>query len=186
MNRRERSLLALSISGLGVGIVALLRNDALIKHPYLRRQPTNSREWSEFIRTLNDQSAVDLTNNVETFTPTWTGFSSAPSGDLSYVDFGAFVIMWTGSLLQGLSNSTSMSISGIPEAIQPAAGRTVACSVINGGSEQAGAVVVHDDGTAGFLVGVVGTSNVDLGSSSFASGGSNKGLAAGWTIIYPK
>jgi hypothetical protein len=41
--------------------VGLLRNDALIKHPGIRKRPTTDAEWKIFLDSLNDQSIVPVT-----------------------------------------------------------------------------------------------------------------------------
>lgn len=60
-------------------------------------------------------------NALTTFAPTWTGFSSAPSGNLSYFSLGNLKIMYyNGSAdLTGTGNATTMKITNIPSAIRP-------------------------------------------------------------------
>jgi len=117
---------------------------------------------------------------TQTFTPTWSGFSSPPTGDISYIDFGSFVLMFVAGAA-GTSNSTQMSFSGVPTAIQPSAsGRQVPCVLL--------------DNSAGFI-GFANVSNVSnvvsfyIDQPFLLTGFTNsgvKGLGSGWTIIYSK
>lgn len=68
------------------------------------------------------RSLSDL-GNTQTFTsPTWTGFSSAPSGNLSYAiaTDSRFAELWIPTNQFGTSNATSMSITDLPSTIRPA------------------------------------------------------------------
>lgn len=163
--------------------VPLLRNDALRQHPYLRRQPTTAQEWTRFIQTLNGQN-INL--NPETFTPTWSGFSSAPVGDLSYVDLGDFAIIFTNSSRTNTSNATSLSLTGVPEAIRSAtaAGTTATCFLLDNGSSTWGMVNIDDAGGMQFFI-FTGTAPLPFSDSGFTNIGS-KGLPAGFFVMYPK
>lgn len=59
---------------------------------------------------------------TQTFSPTWTGFSSAPSGNLNYAisKDGLTARIWTDADRIGTSNSSAFGITNIPAAIQPA------------------------------------------------------------------
>src|SRR5687767_4077130 len=60
----------------------------------------NARQWDQFVA----QAGIQADGKVKTFTPTWTGFSADPVGDISYLDFGAIVIMWSAAELTGTSS----------------------------------------------------------------------------------
>src|SRR5690606_14415908 len=121
-----------------------------------------------------------LINEPETFTPTWTGFSSAPSGDLSYIDFGSYAMLWATSILTGTSNASTMTITNLPTAIRPSGYRFVGCVVVNNSITVNGAVYYDPlaPATLTFL-------NTSTFPSAFTASG-QKGLREGWLIIYPK
>lgn len=137
--------------------------------------------------TLSITGSISLTNTVQTFTPTWSGFSAAPSGDISYINFGAFVMMWRASALTGTSNATDLKITNLPAAIKPATGvRKVPCIVMNNGLSVSGAAEPDSAGDIDFYIEVPNTADatVDLGANSFKNSGT-KGLPGGWMIMYP-
>lgn len=137
---------------------------------------------------LSITGSLSFTNAVQTFTPTWSGFSSAPSGDLNYIDFGAYVVLWTRTALTGTSNATSMAITNLPSAIEPASGfQVLLCKVVNNpGVIYNGSVALQaGTNTLSFAMDEVSGSNITSNSLGFTNSGS-KGLAAGWIIIYAK
>jgi hypothetical protein len=148
----------------------------------------NDRQWSDFLR----NSGVQGDRSVKSFTPTWTGFASAPTAEISYMDFGAIVAMWegTGSSVVGTSNSAAMAwaADSLPASIRPRGNRLVQCILINSTATAFGLVYVGSDGGVTFGLGNTTASSPlvvqDLGG--FNSGAVNKGLAAGWLIMYPK
>lgn len=172
--------------------VALTENDALRVNPYLRRMPQNDREWMRFIQHLNAQRVRNIGDNVQTFTPTWAGFSADPSGDLSYMDLGAIVVMWSDGELTGTSDDVSMQFSGLPETIRPTVsgiGVLVPCYVINNGVTVAGAVAVDPSGgVTAFINQAYNDGVTDMTGPApgvFRSVG-DKGLPDGWLIVYDK
>ena len=123
-------------------------------------------EWAAIQVAANSKS-VGVGTAVEiataTFTPTWTGFGTPPTGDLRYQLFGdgtleyVFVSDDAGAALTATSDATSMTITGIPSAISPAAsdGNTNGyISALNDNSENnhAGAISVSSAGTITFFL----------------------------------
>jgi hypothetical protein len=53
------------------------------------------------------------------FTPTWTGFSVAPTGAISYTIIGSLVTLEFGALCTGTSNATAMTITNLPAQLRP-------------------------------------------------------------------
>jgi hypothetical protein len=132
--------------------------------------------------------SVNLSNTVQTFTPIWTGFSSAPSGDISYIDIGKLVILFSASSLTGTSNGAAMAITNLPAAIKPASGtRKIPCIVVDDGLSRSGMAEPDASGDFDFYLETPNTADarVDLAANSFKTSGT-KGLAAGWSIMYPK
>lgn len=118
-------------------------------------------------------------SEVKSFTPTWTvGFSSAPTGDIHYIDFGSFVMMWTGASRYGTSNAASMELTGVPAGARPSDDvRHAICTVYDGATVgvDLGLCIVHDTGGLVFY----------RYNNAWSASGS-KGLPAGWFITYPK
>jgi hypothetical protein len=143
--------------------------------------------------TLSIAGQIDIRNTSATFTPaSWTGFSAAPSGTISYLNLGALVIMWRDTNLTGTSNDVGMTFTGIPAALRPAsANRLVRCLVINGSFTLGGAVEITTSGIAQFYLedvagGGAGTADdnkVTPQGSGFENTGT-KGIPAGWIIMY--
>lgn len=136
---------------------------------------------------------VNLTNSAQTFTPTgWAGFSSDPSGDISYLDFGAFVMMWRDTALTGNSDEAFMAFTGgVPAGIRPSAGRYVRCQVIDENYLLGGVAFIDNSGGMSFFLETVETTytpDVIAFTNSFTdpSSAGSKGLPAGWLIMYPK
>lgn len=144
----------------------------------------NKLTWDGSI--LSIAGALNFTNAAQTWTPTWTGFSSPPSGDLSYFDFGAFVIVWWdgGSPLMGTSNSTQLRITNVPTAIRPAGTRVGDAMTIDNGTLHSGGFAMFNNGTCAFTQNR-NDANYILPIEDYATFG-NKGLPAGGLFMYPK
>lgn len=151
----------------------------------------DDRQWNRFV----SQSGIQADREPKTFTPTnWTGFSVDPTGDVSYMDFGAIVIMWIDSTLTGTSDDVGMSFAGIPTEIRPRTGnKLVRCLVVNGGYTLGGAVEITTTGIAQFylestLGGGAGTADDDRVTPSGAifENVGTKGLPAGWLVFFSK
>lgn len=124
-------------------------------------------------------------NGVRTFTPTWTGFSVDPTGDLSYFDLGATVMLWADSTFLGTSNSTAMTITNLPSSIQPTNSRNVMAHVLDSSNPYVGLVGLTTGSTVTFSMGVVSGTKLTFSTTGFTAAG-NKGLAAGFLITYSK
>jgi hypothetical protein len=144
----------------------------------------DARQWASFVT----QSGIQADRTVKTFTPTWTGFSSAPSGDLAYQDFGRLVVLFnpSGANLTGTSNVTTMSISNIPVELQPPTGeaRDIKTLVIDNGSRYEGvASLIGADLVFGCSI--IDVTRVLAPNGQFTNSGS-KGVPAGWLIMWAK
>lgn len=102
---------------------------SLEDHPNTKHWPQSGRDWVRFIRELSSQRAA------KTFTPTWTGFSSDPSGDLKYFFIGPLAVIWSDSVLSGTSDSASFSLSGVPSIIRPETSQRRTFVAINEGTQ---------------------------------------------------
>ena len=128
---------------------------------------------------------LDITNAVQTFTPNWLGFSTAPTGDVSYIDYGAFVTMWVPGVRTGTSSAVTMAFSGIPVASRPSVSTSSVCEVVDSNKAQSGGFGVNTAGTVNFKRGKVVSNVLELSAATFSNTGT-KGLQAGWVITYPK
>ena len=137
--------------------------------------------------TADNLSAADW-QDESTFTPTWNaGFSTAPTGDLSYsltVD-GNYARLWTPGNRHGTSNANNMRISNLPSAIQPTTGKLVMATgtVTNNTFQQIIAAFVFG-ATSGAVWFSILDSTPRFNSGGFATSGT-KGLDVGCEFTWP-
>lgn len=123
------------------------------------------------------------TQSSGTFTGTLTGMTDTTEGTVSYHVFGSLAgtgklcVLRIDSALTGTSDANTMTMTGLPEAVQPSTDVWVPTLIIDNGNDNAGAAVVSGS-TIGFYT------DATLSASGFTSSGT-KGLAAGWTLVYP-
>jgi hypothetical protein len=119
-----------------------------------------------------------------TFTGTLTGMAAATTGTVSYITDGQYCMLYVTANILGTSNATTMSLTGLPSACQPATGTFGSSINMENGSasEIVGgfSTVSSHGGTVNFYT-ITGSQLVGTG---FTASGS-KGLAAGWLIVYP-
>jgi hypothetical protein len=156
----------------------------------------DSRQWNTFLT----QSGIQADRTVKAFTPTWDAgdWTLAPTGDINYYDFGAFVVLWLDASLGGFSNSTEMTFTGLPTSIRPSSTRVVPCLVVTSGvsgSVVSGSASIFATGEVIFQTLIVyadpSTGNDVLLKNGFSGEFSSiatdvKGLPAGWLVMYPK
>jgi hypothetical protein len=144
----------------------------------------DARQWDTFVT----QSGIQADRSVKTFTPTWLDFSTDPTGEINYLDFGHIVILWLDSALSGVSDDVFMrwAAGSIPENIRPTAQRHVLCFVDDYVSTLQGSVIITPDGSATFAITQVsGVQLVDV-ANNFSSPGVVKGLPSSWLVMYQK
>jgi hypothetical protein len=114
------------------------------------------------------------------FTPTWTGFSSAPVGDISYTRVGRIVTLQFGVDPFGTSNTTAMTLTSLPSEIRPLTSpdARIPCLVMDNGSITMGAFGFG--ATPGTLVFYLGSTP----SASGFTGSGDKGLPDFANLIY--
>ncbi len=124
-------------------------------------------------------------DNIQTFDPTWSGFTTEPSGTLSYADIGNFAIVFSNDARTNTSNATTMSLTGVPAAIRApsAAGVTVPCFLIDNGSSAWGMVNIDNSGGMQFFI-FNGTAPLPFTDTGFTNSAA-KGLPAGFFVMYP-
>lgn len=125
---------------------------------------------------------------MQTFTATLTGMAATTTGTADYwICSGDIAILYVPSNIFGTSNATSMNLTGLPSALQPAT-TSPRCNS-SGEDDTVGVPLIWSfnaaSGTVNFLnyITSVITGVVSLSTTSFTSSGS-KGLEAGATCIY--
>lgn len=142
----------------------------------------DSRQWSEFLT----QSGLQADRTIKSFTPSsWNGFSADPDGEISYMDFGAIVIMWRDDNLLGTSDDTLFTLQGVPESIRPNAPRFARAFVADNTTIVAGAVEIGAGGAITFYVENVSGARIVANAAGFTAAGS-KGIPLGWLVVYSK
>jgi hypothetical protein len=122
---------------------------------------------------------LDMTPDKGSFTITGTGFTANPTATASWVRLGQQVTIYIPSL-QGTSNATTFTLTGIPSAIQPPT-LTSTISPVSG----------QDNGAASALMSITitaasGTWTVSNGVGNWTASGTKRlAFATGLTFTYP-
>lgn len=118
------------------------------------------------------------------FTGTLTGMSGATTGTVSYkvvanaAGTGKICTLRIASTISGTSNTTDMTMTGLPAACTPTTAVTIPCQVVDNGTSLLGlAQIVAAATTITFFI------DQPFSSSGFTGSGS-KGITGGWTITY--
>lgn len=144
-----------------------------------------------FYRTTADQIAIALGGVTAgqiaqgTFTATLTGYAANPTGTVTYTRIGKHVFLRCFAGISGVSNATTMTMTGLPAAIQPsvnADNRFPTLLIDNTLNLLAGAGVVSG-GTITFQLGVVSGTKLAMNSAGFTVVGT-KGIDAFWGFCY--
>jgi hypothetical protein len=168
----------------GLGPVAIVNQDASalsagqIQGDTMVTVMYRSGAWTLLTAgTLGDGSLGPVLSG--TFTPTWTGFSAAPAGTVSYTRVGRICTLQF-ALPQGTSNATTMTITNVPAVIRPGTSpqARIPCLVIDNNIVTLGAFGFGV--TSGTMVFYIGSTP---SSSGFTSPGT-KGLPDFASLIY--
>lgn len=122
------------------------------------------------------------------FSPTWTGFSTDPIGDIDYKTIldasgnGMVGLFLDAAVVTGISNATTMSITGIPAALRPPVSTRFYCRVFDNGANREGVCSISTSGTITFQIMTVTGSRIEATTTGFTGSGS-KGVAR-CQIIY--
>jgi hypothetical protein len=129
-------------------------------------------------RTGTVADTVFATTVTGTFTGTLTGMSGATTGTVTYIIIGGQCILR--GLFAGTSNTTAMTLTGLPALCSPAAAAsTVPVTLTDNGASIGGWGRI----TAGATTVTFGT-GINNNASGFTGSGS-KGLASGFVMSYP-
>ena len=109
------------------------------------------------------------------FSGTLTGCTTSPSASFDWVRNGNLISLYCNTGLVAVSNTTSMTITGLPASIRPTFGRNIVCLLQDNGTNMIGWVNVGPSGTMTFAVAG--------GAGGFTSSG-NKGIGGNWAIQF--
>lgn len=124
---------------------------------------------------------VDMTPDEATFTGTLTGVSSGGTGTVSFRKIGTMAVLMFN--FSGVSNTTAMTMTGLPSYAQPAIQQNVTCNILNGGNQILGvAAVIPGSGTITFSANILVGSQVQFSSTAFTASGNKGGNST--CIIY--
>lgn len=137
---------------------------------------------SSFIKTsANTWQQSNLTQvswQLSAFTGTITGVTATIQGPVLYRQTGHLVTLYLSAALTGISNSTGLTLTGMPVGIKPGNAQVVGSfNMEDNGATIGGTASVSTAGVVTFGSGING--NV----SGFTATGT-KGLQAGWSITY--
>lgn len=134
---------------------------------------------------VNGVTAATAQNG--SFTGTLTGMTATVTGTFNYVVSGDTVTLYSSSGILGTSNSTAMTITGLPNAINPVNAQLfVTWGVENSGTANNLAVAeinTNNTVTLGLSSSGASSTPVTFGVNDFTSSGT-KGINGGWTITY--
>lgn len=114
-----------------------------------------------------------------TFTGTLTGMGGATTGTFSYLVLAGFLAVLQGGLT-GTSNSTAMTMTGLPANIIPATiASAIPCLLVDNGLQKGGWATVNTGGSITFGLGF------DNNLTGFTAGGSKGTSSSGFMIVFP-
>jgi len=118
------------------------------------------------------------------FTATLTGFSGTVTGTVEYQRTGRLVVLYIPSLINGTSNSGSMTMTGIPAELVPdTPPQSGFVPLVYDGGNGVGGAFTFQLGVLSFDVLATAVTGDRLGRQAFQSSGL-KGLFTGTTIMY--
>ena len=138
--------------------------------------------------TVTIGSGNAITGSTGSFTGTLTGYASGPTGTVSYTIANGVVTLYLAAGISGTSNSSAMTMTGLPVAVRPSSARGFCCTDVsdNGNSNMQAGGVVGTGGTITFNLWVTNavTNRVTRDPAAFTGSGT-KGLISQWQISYP-
>lgn len=166
----------------GLGIVDIVNQDgsALTSSQLVANQVATIMYKSGQFLLISSGIAPSVVSG--SFTPTWTGFSVDPTGDIFYTKIGGLVILQADAIgMTGTSNATGMSITNLPAILRPGTSPEArgVCMVTDNGAQAVGAFnFAASAGTIKFWKGTAPPND-----AGFTNAGS-KGLCPYQTLVY--
>jgi hypothetical protein len=152
-------------------------------------QAVNEAE-SVFTTILRYESGVLYSNETEvavtesgSFTGTLTGMTATTSGTVKYRKVNNIATLWVEAQILGTSNTTVMSMTGIPASLTPSVGRLV----ISASGADSGAEVClanNINASSEIIFATLDASVANLSPNGAFTNSGQKGLYNGWTITY--
>lgn len=144
-------------------------------------------QWTLF-EALNGINALKnaATYETGTFTGTLTGMTAGTTGTITWTRNGNLVTLTAIAAITGTSNTTALTMTGLPANLQPATCPAHApCGQLeaNGTLFKGTALVAAGSGTITMALDAVSGSQIIESTTAFGAVGV-KGLGAGWTISY--
>lgn len=141
-----------------------------------------ARQWQLYEPGFSTAAAKNAaTFDSGSFTGTLTGMTATITGTVNWIRTGNIVTMYCTADITGTSNTTGMTMTGVPAVIQPVNTASSLCGPMENGSTTnviGNATVTAGTVTFGLYVGGVlntaGWSNIGV-----------KGVLSGWSIRYP-
>jgi hypothetical protein len=130
-------------------------------------------------------NGINITAANGTFTCTLTGYAANPSGTCNWSKTGNRVTIYSAASINGTSNATTMTMTGLPAALAPVNAQE---AVIEGCRDN-GVVDLICSGNLGaaattITLGRVTVSGSNLVAFSSWTGSGSKGIEAGWSFSY--
>lgn len=164
----------INVNGLGVVNIKNPDGSTLQANEIVANQPATILYKGGVFYLLSSAAAL-----YGAFTGSLTGFASPLAPSMSWAKVGNIVVLLALVGAIGTSNSTSMSLTGLPSAITPVISRAVSCA----------SITVEDNGIVG---GATYDCNVtssgiffykNANSTGFTATGT-KGIIGGWQVVY--
>lgn len=141
--------------------------------------------------TIAGKTAATITSS--SFTATITGMTVATTGTVKYLLVGGICCLFIEANITGTSNTTAMTLTGLPAACQPVTTgqRDVICYGVSDNTQSLQALATIDGtgaaspGTIAFgLFNTNGVANRIQAGTAFTNSGT-KGLVNRWQVVYP-
>jgi hypothetical protein len=120
-----------------------------------------------------------------TFTGTLTGMTGSVTQTVKYRRVNNIVTLWLDAAMSGTSSANTMTLTGMPVGIRPAASRITTTDVVDNSNELLGLASIATSGVVSFFLYSTSTvaNRVAVASVAFTTSGT-KGLNEGWTLTY--
>jgi hypothetical protein len=172
----------LNVNGLGALAIVDAQGSPLSAGAIVANQVTavimRSGQWA----------LLSVSTTTGSFTATLTGYGVNPTGTVFYKIAGGSCTLFVTSTLTGVSNTTTMGMTGVPAVCRPIAARSIICGdlIDNAGTGLAGSFSITAAGVVSFGIAKTNTvANFVQNSAVGFSNVGNKGLLNGWTVTYP-
>lgn len=148
--------------------------------------PSGNLNWGSIALTVGSitTGTIDATGAAGSFTGTMSGFTGSVTGTVTWRRTGNLVMLnFQG--MTGISNSTGMTMSGLPGGLAPATQQEVIMCQLgdNGAGDLVGSCGIATNGIISFNLGAVSGTRLTCGSGNFTASGI-KGITNNVTIAY--